>query len=156
MLKNMLIRALLATAALGVVAVVPGEVRAQDRKRGGSAEKAPAEKAPATAGERTREKASSKAADSARAKAEAKAEAVAKAKSVKAATKRVEKAEAAKVDEAAQEAKAEAAAETHAKHMGKIERLEQIATATDNSELKNRVARLRELELKRHGLATNN
>ena len=60
-----------------------------------------------------------------------------------------------KAEVAAEEnaAAAEEEAKTHAKHMGMIERLEQIATATSNENLTAKVATLREKEAKRHSLA---
>ena len=70
--------------------------------------------------------------------------------------KKVEKkAEAAKVDADAKAKAAEEERQTHAKHLGLIDRLTQIATATNNAELTAAVARLTEKEAKRHALATS-
>ena len=96
-----------------------------------------------------------------KAKEEAKKKAVeaAKEKTEKKADKAEAKADAKAADaKAAAEAKAKAAEEekqTNAKHIGMIERLEQIATATSNAELTAKVAVLKEKEAKRHSLASS-
>ncbi len=85
----------------------------------------------------------------------------AKAKAVEKVEKKVEKAEAKvvakKVEKAAAEEDAAKAAEEekamHAKNLGAIERLGQIAEVTGNAELKAKVATLTEKETKRHSLA---
>jgi len=64
------------------------------------------------------------------------------------------KADAAKTDDAAKAAAADAEKAAHAKNMGAIERLQQIADATNNAELKAAVARLNEKETKRHTMAS--
>jgi hypothetical protein len=63
------------------------------------------------------------------------------------------KADAKAADDAAKAKAAEEEKQLHAKHLGLIERLEQIASATNNTELTAKAATLREKELKRHGLA---
>lgn len=98
---------------------------------------------------KAKEEAKAKAIEAAKEKAAAKAEA-----KIEKVEKKVEaKKEAAKADEAAKVAAAEEEKKTHAKHTGMIERLEQIATATNNAELTATVARLKEKEAKRHSLA---
>lgn len=150
MFKNMLFRALLAVAAVSVVAIAPTEASAQERKRPGG-DKAAAAKDKA--------KASAKADAKAKAKEKAKEKAVEKAeKKVEAAAKKVEKkkeeaAAVALANAEAAEAAKKSAEEAHAKKLGKIERLEQIATATNNEALKAQVQKLKELEDKRHNLA---
>lgn len=67
---------------------------------------------------------------------------------------REKKAEAAKdVAEATDEAK-KAEDTAHSQHLGVIERLDQIASATNNAELTSTVSRLKDKESKRHTLAT--
>jgi hypothetical protein len=91
-----------------------------------------------------------------KAKEEAKAKAIEKAKEKsEAKTEKVTEQKKAKAAEAAEAAKAAAEEERklHAKNTGMIERLEQIATATNNAELTAAVARLKEKEAKRHSLA---
>ena len=83
----------------------------------------------------------------------------AKEKAEKKTEKLVEKANEKKADAAAagaadKEAAAKAEKELHAKNVGAIERLDQIATATNNADLKAVVARLNEKETKRHTMAT--
>jgi colicin import membrane protein len=63
------------------------------------------------------------------------------------------KAAAAAADAKASEEATKAENETHSKHLGAIERLEQIATATNNEALKAKVATLKEKETKRHDMA---
>ena len=63
------------------------------------------------------------------------------------------KADAAAANAADKEAAAKAEKELHAKNLGAIERLDQIATATNNADLKAVVARLNEKETKRHTMA---
>lgn len=150
MFKNVLFRALLAVAAVSVVAIVPTEASAQERKRPSGA------KADAKA------KAKDKAKADAKAEAKAAAKEKAKEKAEKVAEKSVKKVEKKKEEKAAAvalanaeatEAATKSANEAHAKKLGKIERLEQIATATNNEALKAQAQKLRELEDKRHGLA---
>jgi len=96
-----------------------------------------------------------------KAKEEAKKEAVEKAKEKN--EKKMEKVEA-KASAAKADAKAGSAAdkeaaekaekELHAKNMGAIERLQQIATAMNNTDLQAVCARLNEKENKRHTMAT--
>jgi hypothetical protein len=105
-------------------------------------------------------------ADDAKKEALKKAKEEAKKKALEAAKekseKKQEKAEKradAKADAKAADAEAKAKAleeekQTHAKHLGLIERLEQIATATTNAELTAKVATLKEKEAKRHALAS--
>ena len=64
------------------------------------------------------------------------------------------KADAAAANAADKKAAAKAEKELHAKNLGAIERLDQIATATNNADLKAVVARLNEKETKRHTMAT--
>lgn len=150
MFKNVLFRALLAAAAVSVVTLAPTEASAQERTRP-SGDKAAAAKA------------KSKEAAKAEAKAEAKAKAKEAAKehskkvhekaAKQADQRRAEAAAVAAANAEAAEAAKKAAEEAHARKLGKIERLEQIATATNNDELKAQVAKLKELEDKRHNLA---
>jgi colicin import membrane protein len=51
------------------------------------------------------------------------------------------------------DAAAQAEKETHARNVGAIERLQQIADATNNADLKTIVQRLSDKETKRHGMA---
>ena len=92
-----------------------------------------------------------------KAKEEAKAIEAAKEKSKdKAATAKAVSGKKADIAKAAAEEKAKAAEDekqTHAKHLGLIDRLTQIATATNNAELTAAVARITEKEGKRHTLA---
>ena len=99
-----------------------------------------------------KEEAKKKAIEEAKEKAKAEIEAKAKAAAAAAASKA--KASAGKADAAAagDEAK-KAEGELHAKHLGIIERIEQVATATDSAELKAKVSSLRTKEDKRHTLA---
>ena len=94
-----------------------------------------------------------------KAKEEAKAKAIEAAKEKskdKAATAKAVSGKKADIAKAAAEEKAKAAEDekqTHAKHLGLIDRLTQIATATNNAELTATVARITEKEGKRHTLA---
>lgn len=95
--------------------------------------------------------AKAKALEEAKEKARAEAEAAAKAVAVKAtATNVAKKATAAAANEEAKKAEEE----THQKFLGMIERLDQIATATDNAELKAKVSALRTKADARRTLAT--
>jgi hypothetical protein len=76
------------------------------------------------------------------------AAAAAEVKEVRKEKEEVKKAAAAVDDQAKKDE-----ADMHTKHLGIIERLEQIATATANAELTTIVSRLKEKETKRHGLA---
>ena len=107
------------------------------------ADKAALEKAKAA-----KEEAKKKAIEEAKAKASAEMDAKAKAAAA-AATATAGKADAAAAGDEAKKAEEE----THAKHLGIIERIEQVATATDNAELKAKVSSLRTKEDKRHTLA---
>jgi hypothetical protein len=98
-----------------------------------------AKEAAAKAKEAAKEAAVEKAKEEAKAKAEEKGEKTAA---------KVEKAQAAKASAADEAKKAED--EANAKIWGQIERLEQIATATNNAELTTVVARLKEKATKRH------
>lgn len=95
-----------------------------------------------------------------KAKEEAKAKAIEAAKKKseekrEAAEKKVEKkAEAAKAGDEAKAKEMEEEKQTHAKHLGMIDRLTQIATATNNAELTATIAKLTEKEAKRHALAS--
>jgi hypothetical protein len=92
---------------------------------------------------KAKEAAKEKALEKAKEKSEAKTE------------KAIEKKKDAK--EAADEAKAAAAdleKQMHGKHLGLIERLEQIASSTNNTELTATVAKLKDKEAKRHALAS--
>ena len=94
---------------------------------------------------KAKEKAIEAAKEAAKEKAKEKTEKAEKAAEKKAAA-------AGKADEARAEAE-KAENETHSKHLGAIERIEQIATAMNDDALKAKVATLREKENKRHGLA---
>lgn len=94
---------------------------------------------------KAKEEAKKKAVEAAKEKSEAKREQAEKKAEVKAAG--------AKADADAKAKAAEEEKQTHAKHLGLIERLEQIATATNNAELTAKVATLKEKEAKRHALA---
>ena len=96
---------------------------------------------------KAKEAAKEKAKEEAKAKAEAKTENLVKKADDK-------KADAAAASAADKEAAAKAEKELHAKNVGAIERLDQIATATNNTDLKAVVARLNEKETKRHTMAT--
>ncbi len=149
MFKNVLFRALLAVAAVSVVAIVPTEASAQERKRpSGDKAAAAKSKAKADAKEKAKEKAKAKAKAKVKAKAEVKAEQAAKR-----IEKREEAAAVALANSEATDAAKKSAEEAHAKKLGKIERLEQIATATNNEALKTQTSKLKELEDKRHKLA---
>jgi hypothetical protein len=89
-----------------------------------------------------------------KAKEEAKKKALeaAKEKSEKKTVAAEKKADAKAADAEAKAKAAEEEKQLHAKHLGLIERLEQIASATGNAELTAKAATLREKELKRHGL----
>jgi colicin import membrane protein len=94
--------------------------------------------------------AKAKAIEEAKQKAKEEMEAKAKANAAAAA-----KANAAKADKAAASEEAKKAEdEAHAKFLGQIERLEQIATATDNAELKAKVSALKAKAEQRRTLAT--
>lgn len=95
---------------------------------------------------KAKEEAKKKAIEAAKEKSEAKREA--------AAAKIEKKIEAKKEDAEAKAKAAEEEKQTHAKHMGMIERLGQIAAATGNAELTAKIATLTEKEMKRHQLAT--
>ena len=98
---------------------------------------------------KAKEEAKKKAMEEAKEKAKEKVEAkVEKAEKVV-----VKKAEAKKADDEAAAKAAEEEKATHAKNLGAIERLAQIATATANAELTAMVAKLTDLETKRAGLA---
>jgi colicin import membrane protein len=95
---------------------------------------------------KAKEAAKQKAIDAAKEKSEAKRET---------AGAKVEKKIEAKKDAAAAVAAAsEEEKQTHAKHLGMIDRLTQIATATNNTDLTATIARLTEKEAKRHALAS--
>lgn len=98
---------------------------------------------------KAKEEAKKKAIEEAKEKAAAKVEA-----KVEKVEKKVE-AKKAEVKAAAEDAAkaAEEEKQTHAKNLGAIERLEQIATATSNAELTAVVTRLKDKEAKRAGLA---
>ena len=100
-------------------------------------------KAAAEAKAKAIEAAKQKAIEEAAAKAKANAEAASKANAAKKADKAA----------AAEEAK-KAEDEANAKFLGQIERLEQIATATDNAELKAKVSALKAKAEQRRSLAT--
>jgi hypothetical protein len=141
MLKNLLFRAFLGLAAVSVVAIMPTPALAQ---KGAAAKK---KAAAAAARKKAMEAKKAEAKAAAKEKAAAKVETATKKGKAKVAAKQKEiKEEAAAADEAAKKAEDE----MHAKHMGQIERLDQIATATDNAELKTLVASLKEKEGKRH------
>jgi colicin import membrane protein len=108
-----------------------------------------ADKAALEAAKKKKEEAKAKAIEEAKEKAKAEAEAKAKANAAAAAAAAAKKGEKAA---AAEEAK-KAEEEMHQKHLGIIERLEQIATATSNAELKTKVDALKAKEDKRHTLA---
>lgn len=134
MLKNLLMKAFLMGTVVSVVALAAPEAAAQgaDARR--------------------------KAKEAAKAKmqaAKAKAKAGAKANTQKIVKKKAAAAKAKAEEATAEMMKEKVVAEnnTHAKHMGMIERLEQIATATSNDKLKATVARLKEKEGKRHKMA---
>jgi len=134
MLKNLLMKAFLMGTIVSVVAIAAPEASAQG------------------ADARAKAKAAAKAKRKA-AMEKKKAEVKTKTKAV---VKKKAQAAKAKADEATAEAtKALVVAEnnTHAKHMGMIERLDQIASATSNDKLKAKVATLKEKEAKRHGMA---
>ena len=103
------------------------------------------------------DKAAAKALNDKKAEAKAKAIAEAKEKAKKeleekaAASKKAAEAKNVKKADAAEEKKAEE--ELHMKHLGVIERLDQIAKATNNAELATKVASLTTKEDKRHTLA---
>jgi hypothetical protein len=105
-----------------------------------------ADKAALEAAKKKKEEAKAAAIEAAKEKAKAEAEAKAKANAA-ASAKKNEKA-------AANEEAKKAEEEMHQKHLGIIERLEQIATATNNAELKTKVDALKTKEEKRHTLAT--
>jgi hypothetical protein len=124
-------------AVLALVAgllVVPAYAQ-NDPKAAAAAAKAAAAKAKADA----KEAAIAKAKDEAKKETEAKAEVV---------EKKVEKMKAASATAAGDAKKAED--EANAKIWGQIERLEQIATATNNKELADVVTRLKDKATKRH------
>ena len=134
MLKNLLMKALLMGTIVSVVAIAAPEASAQG--------------ADARAKAKEKAKAKKKAAMEKK-KASVKTKTTAVVKKKKAAA-------AAKVEAATEEAtKALIVAEnnTHAKHMGMVERLDQIATATSNDKLAAKVATLKEKEAKRHTMA---
>jgi hypothetical protein len=106
------------------------------------------------AAKKKKEEARAAAIEKAKAEAREKAAAAAEENKRKAAAAKAKAGAAAAANAADAEEAAKAALETHQKHLGMIERLEQIATATDNAELKAKVGTLREKEMKRHGLAT--
>jgi len=108
-----------------------------------------AQSAALKAKEKAKEEAKAKAIEEAKAKAKAEAEEKAKANAAAAAKANAKKADAAAAGEEAKKAELE----LHAKHQGIIERLEQIATATNNAELKTKVEGLKAKEDKRHSLA---
>lgn len=105
------------------------------------ADKAALEKAKAA-----KEEAKKKAIEEAKEKAKAEAEAKAKANAANAA----KKADAAAANDEAKKAEEE----MHQKHLGIIERLEQIASVTKDEALTAKIATLKLLEEKRHGLAS--
>lgn len=107
-----------------------------------------ADKAALEAAKKAKAEAKAKAIEAAKEKAKAEAEAKTKAAKAAAASKAAKAEAAADADEAKK-----AEEEMHQKHLGIIERLEQIATATDNAELKTKVATLKEKEDKRHTMA---
>ena len=117
------------------LALVPATAMADDAKK--------------EALKKAKEEAKKKAIDEAKAKAAAKVE----AKVEKAETKAVAKKEEKKAAEEADAAAVEAEKAMHSKHLGAIERLQQIADATNNADLKAVVARLNEKETKRAALA---
>jgi hypothetical protein len=95
----------------------------------------------------------------AKAKAEAKekaleaAKAKASAKTANLQAAAAEKKAAAATPAGGGDAAAQAEKETHARNVGAIERLQQIADATNNADLKTIVQRLSDKETKRHGMA---
>lgn len=155
MLKNVLFRALLGVAALSVVATAtaPSEASAQSRRPGG--DKAKAAKDAAKAKAKADAKADAK--EAAKEKAKEKVEKAGEKAAAKVEKKKVAAAAAAAEADAAEAeataAEKKTAEEMHAKKLGKIERLEQIATATNNEALKGQVSKLKELEEKRYKLA---
>lgn len=108
-----------------------------------------ADKAALEAAKAKKEEAKKAAIEAAKEKAKAEAEAKAAANAKAAAAKNAKAGDAAA---ASQEAK-KAEEEMHQKHLGIVERIEQIANAIDNADLKTKVARLRTKEDKRHTLA---
>lgn len=74
-------------------------------------------------------------------------------KTEKAQEKAATKIESKKEAEADKAKAAEEEKQTHAKNLGSIERLQQIAEATSNEDLKKAVAKLNETETQRHKLA---
>lgn len=100
------------------------------------------------AAKKKKEEAKQKAIEEAKEKAKAEAEEKAKANKAAAAAKADKADKAAAADEAKK-----AEEETHQKNLGVIERLEQIATATNNAELKTKIEALKTKEDKRHTLA---
>jgi hypothetical protein len=107
-----------------------------------------ADKAALEALKKKKEEAKEKAIEEAKAKAKAEAEEKAKANKAAADAKAAKSDKAAAADEAKK-----AEEETHQKNLGVIERLEQIATATNNAELKTKIDALKSKEDKRHTLA---
>jgi hypothetical protein len=97
---------------------------------------------------KAKEAAKEKAIEAAKAKSAAKLEHVKEVAATKAAPAAA--AAAAGGDAAAQQAEKE----THARNLGAIERLQQIADATSNGDLKTVLQRLSDKETKRHNMAT--
>jgi hypothetical protein len=108
-----------------------------------------ADKASADKAKAAKEEAKKKAIEAAKEKARAEMEEKAKKNAAAAAAASAKKANAAAAGDEAKKAEEE----MHTKHLGIIERLEQIATATDNAELKAKVSTLRTKEESRHALA---
>jgi colicin import membrane protein len=108
-----------------------------------------ADKAAAEALKAKKEEAKKAAIEAAKEKAKAEAEAKAAANAKAAAAKGAKAADAAAASEEAKKAEEE----THQKHLGIIERLEQVATFSNNAELKTKVESIKAKEDKRHTLA---
>ncbi len=108
-----------------------------------------ADKAALDAAKAKKEEAKKAAMEAAKEKAREAAEAKGAAAKAAAANKNAKAADAAAATEEAKKAEEE----THQKHTGIIERIEQVANATDNADLKAKVSSLKTKEDKRHSLA---
>lgn len=156
MFKTLLLRTLLAGAALSV-ATLPAapSFAADDGEETKSKKKSKRGKKASTKRDVKKKKPKKASKEAARAAAIASAKEDAR-RSVAQLNAEREKEEAeAAAAEAAAKAAAEAEAQLHAEHLGVIERLEQIASATQDIELRNAAKRLRAKETERHQLVTN-